>query len=204
MQNLLVSGIDEAGRGPLAGPLSVAGVVLPPEFDKNEINDSKKLTHEKRALIAEKIKNNALTYSILLIDPEEIDHLNILQATLYGMKKVATQIEKNINELNTNAKIHHLVDGNKLFCNKMSCEAIIKGDSRLKCIGAASILAKVERDNLMEKMAEKYPEFDFEKHKGYPTKVHKEKIKEFGPCPIHRKSFSGVKEYLHVNYKGAW
>lgn len=189
-----LAGIDEAGRGPLAGPVSVAGVILPPEFDSTKINDSKKLKHEDRLEISEIIKENALAYECILISPEEIDSLNILKATLQGMDKVARGLKA---QTQSNF-IHFLVDGNKTFCNDLSVEAIIKGDGKVKCIGAASILAKVTRDTYMEEMAEQYPEYLFETHKGYPTKLHKEKIKEHGPCPIHRKTFAGVKEYCNA------
>lgn len=199
---MYLAGIDEAGRGPLAGPLAVAGVILSPTFNSENIDDSKKLSHQNRLVLAKEIKGNSIAWASVMISPEEIDHLNILRATLYGMKQVATTLMEKIKNHSPECKVHYLVDGNKTFCNKLSVEAIIKGDGKIKCIGAASILAKVERDLYMEKMAEQYPEYVFESHKGYPTKLHKEKIKLHGPSPIHRKTFSGVKEYCNADNKG--
>ncbi|HMO19156.1 MAG TPA: ribonuclease HII [Oligoflexia bacterium] len=192
----IVAGIDEAGRGPLAGPLAVAGVVLPLKTKITGLADSKKLTHSKRLLLAEEIKAKAIAYSIELVSVEEIDSLNILEATKLGMRRVANNIIHSSPFLEI-TRHHFLVDGNQKFCNKISNEPIIKGDDKILSISAASILAKTERDILMEKMARKYPAYEFENHKGYPTKLHKERIKEYGPCPIHRKTFRGVKEYAN-------
>jgi ribonuclease HII len=197
MRTMYVAGIDEAGRGPLAGPVSVAGVILSPAYNSEKVRDSKKLTHKDRLELSEEIKANSIAHFSVLVSPEEIDRMNILRATMYGMEQVAAGVVRLLTAA-APGKVHFLVDGNRPFCNKRSVEAIIKGDGKIKCIGAASILAKVERDLYMEKLAEQYPEYLFETHKGYPTKLHKEKIRLHGPSPVHRKTFSGVKEYCHV------
>jgi len=199
-RNLLLAGVDEAGRGPLAGPLAVASVILKPGVVIDGIRDSKKLKHETRLKLSQEIRAKALAYSCILISPDKIDHFNILQATKMGMRQTALQV---IDDLGLSKKnnIHFLVDGNAIFCKELSVEAIIKGDDKLQCIGAASILAKVTRDLYMEKVAEEFPQYEFQKHKGYPTKLHKELIRTHGPCPIHRKTFAGVKEHLDKSTK---
>lgn len=196
---LFIAGIDEAGRGPLAGPLSVAGIILPVTYMTSSITDSKKISAKNRLSLFHELKEIALAYSCLLVEPAEIDQINIFQATKQGMRRVAQDLVEKISTQNQTF-VHFLVDGNTKFCNEISNEAIIKGDGKIKCIGAASILAKVTRDLYMEEMSNKYPDYAFEKHKGYPTKLHKERIKQFGPCPIHRKTFSGVKEYYSEEF----
>lgn len=178
-----IAGMDEAGRGPLAGPVCVACVIMP--LDENDIiegiNDSKKLSEKKREELFVKIKQKALDYSVVFIDNERIDEINILQATKMAMKQAVEQIKLPIDELLVDA-----VSGLDISCNYKS---IIKGDAKSYSIAAASILAKVSRDHLMLECDKKYPQYNFKKHKGYGTKEHIELLKQFGPCPLHRKTF---------------
>ena len=182
---MYILGIDEAGRGPLAGPVTVAGVI----FDKNTIikglGDSKKISEKKRNLLFDEIISKAKAYKIITVSVEKIDELNILQATLFGMNEVAQSLQGNFDKV--------LVDGNQLPKWNFNSEAIVKGDSKILQISAASILAKVYRDRLMLEYDKKYPKYCFSKHKGYPTKLHIEKINEFGVLDIHRKSFKPIK-----------
>lgn len=178
-----IAGIDEAGRGPLAGPVCVACVVMPlGEEDIIEgVNDSKKLSEKKREELFEKIKEKALSYSIEFVDEKTIDKINILQATNLGMKKAVEHISVPIDLLLVDA-----VTGLDVDCK---CLPIVHGDAKSYSIAAASILAKVSRDRLMEKYDEFYPEYHFAKHKGYGTKEHIALLKEFGPSDMHRKTF---------------
>ena len=183
-----IAGADEAGRGPLVGAV-VAGAVILDEHNPIEgLNDSKKLSEKKRQQLAIEIKDKALAWSVVSVDAEEIDRINILQASLLAMKQA-------IESLATAPDIA-LIDGNK--CPELSCrvEAIVKGDSRVAAISAASILAKVERDRQMIELHEQYPQYEFDRHKGYPTKVHMELLNKHGPCPLHRKSFGPVKKLI--------
>ena len=179
---VLIAGIDEAGRGPLAGPVVCACVVMP--LDENSIidgvNDSKKLSPKKREELFEKIKERAIAFSIVEVDEREIDEINILNATKKGMIK-------SIKELGIVPEIV-LIDAVELDID-LEQEAIIKGDTLSYNIACASILAKVYRDRLMVDYSKTYPEYCFDKHKGYGTKLHIEKLKEFGACPIHRSTF---------------
>lgn len=176
----LICGVDEAGRGPLAGPVTVGCCI----FDFNEIiegiNDSKKLTEKKREKLFELIIEKAIGYSIIDVDNETIDEINILNATKTAMKTAIESI--------TPKPTFALIDAVK-YDFGIPYEAIIHGDALSYSIAGASILAKVHRDKLMYEYAEKYPEYGFEKHKGYGTKLHIEMLKKYGPCPIHRKSF---------------
>ena len=178
---LTVCGIDEAGRGPLAGPVYAAAGVLPDGLLIEGLNDSKKLTPKKRDVLFDIIKEEAVEYGIGIATPEEIDSLNILQATFLAMNRA-------VQELATPPDFA-LVDGNRDPELGIPTETVIKGDSLSMSIAAASILAKVSRDRYMLEMAEKYPEYHFEKHKGYGTKLHYETLAEYGPSPIHRKTF---------------
>ena len=183
-----IAGIDEAGRGPLAGPVVSAAVILPLTFQDLEITDSKKLTPKKRDRLFDKIYDRAVAVGIGIVDPVEIDRINILQASLLAM---AMAVE------NLNPQPDHLlIDGTFPIPSGLSQQAIPKGDVLSISIAAASIVAKVSRDRLMQNYHHYYPQFEFPKHKGYPTKAHKAAIKEFGYCPIHRRSFKGVKEYV--------
>lgn len=189
MQVNLICGVDEAGRGPLAGPVYAAAVILGPDFDTEGLRDSKKLSESKRYSLAVHIKKNALAWSVGICSASEIDEINIHQATLLAMKRA-------IEGLNGYRSIKVMVDG--LFCPQVNfpCEAIVKGDDKVAEISAASIIAKTERDLKMIEIDKIYPGYQFKKHKGYPTKLHIEMIKSEGLCEYHRKSFSPIKEML--------
>ena len=177
-----IAGIDEVGRGPLAGPVVCAVVIMPLEEDKiiDGVDDSKKLSEKKRVALSEKIKERAIEYAICEVSPQEIDEINILQATIKCMKHCIDSLKIKPDML--------LVDALKADFGVPSTP-IIKGDALSYSIGAASIIAKVYRDNLMSEYAKSYPEYGFEKHKGYGTKAHIDAIKTFGATPIHRKTF---------------
>ncbi|QDD10934.1 ribonuclease HII [Candidatus Methylopumilus planktonicus] len=185
----LICGVDEAGRGPLAGPVYAAAVILGPDFDTEGLRDSKKLSETKRYSLAAHIKKNALAWSVGICSASEIDEINIHQATLLAMKRA-------IEGLNGYTSIKVMVDG--LFCPQINflCEAIVKGDDKVAEISAASIIAKTERDLKMIEIDKIYPGYQFKKHKGYPTKLHIAMIKSEGLCEYHRKSFSPIKEML--------
>jgi len=178
--NLLVAGVDEVGRGPLAGPVVCCAVIMPMDDLIEGVDDSKKLTEKKREILAEKIKEKAVSYCIKEVSETEIDTLNILGA----VKKCMTDA---VNGLSVKPNVT-LVDGVDTHL-PINAEYIIKGDLNSYTIGCASIVAKVYRDNLMKEYAKEFPEYGFEKHKGYGTKTHIEKIKEIGPCKLHRKTF---------------
>ena len=177
----LVCGIDEAGRGPLAGPVCAAAVVMPYGTIIDGVNDSKKLTEKKRELLFDTIKEKSLSYGIAFSNEKEIDEVNILNATFLAMKRAVKSLKIQPDLI--------LVDGNRLPDFDIPAKAIIKGDSLSHSIACASILAKVTRDRLMKELSKKYPEYGFEKHKGYGTKAHYEAIKANGVCEIHRKTF---------------
>lgn len=184
----MICGTDEAGRGPIAGPVVAAAVILDPNKPIDGINDSKKLSEKKRLALSEEIKQKALYWTIAQCDAEEIDAINILQASLLSMKRAVEALPVSPSKV--------LVDGNKLPQLQVPAEAIVGGDALEACIGAASILAKVERDRQMLEWHALYPEYDFAKHKAYPTKAHLSALTEHGPCPIHRKSFGPVARLL--------
>ena len=177
----IVCGVDEAGRGPLAGPVYAAAVILPKGYIIEGVNDSKKLSEKKREALFEKIKAESLAFSIGIATAEEIDEINILQATFLAMKRAVEGLQI--------CPDYAMIDGNRKPNISVPCETIIKGDGKSASIACASILAKVSRDRYMLEMAEKYPEYQFEKHKGYGTKLHYEMLDKFGPCDIHRKTF---------------
>lgn len=177
----IVCGVDEAGRGPLAGPVCAAAVILPEGLVIDGVNDSKKLSEKKREILYEIIKNKSVSYSINFASVEEIEELNILQATFLAMKRAINGLSK-IPDV-------ALIDGNRAPNLEVKTVTVVKGDSLSHSIACASILAKVTRDTLMKNMASKYPEYFFEKHKGYGTALHVEMIKKYGPSPIHRLSF---------------
>jgi len=179
-----IVGVDEVGRGCLAGPVVAAAVALPEDISHLGITDSKKLTPQKRQELDKIIRKRAIAISIALVPSETIDKINILNASLLAM-------EQAIKKLSITPKAI-LIDGNKTLNLEIAQRALVKGDSLSCSIAAASIVAKVYRDNLMIELAKKYPHYGFEKHKGYATKSHRETIKAFGPCPIHRMSFRGV------------
>lgn len=179
----IICGVDEAGRGPLAGPVAAAAVVMPEGLIIEGVNDSKKISPKKREKLFDIICGQAISYSISLVDNETIDKINILNATYLAMTNAVKGLDVLPDEV--------LVDGNRLPDWEYDSEAIVKGDAVCHSIACASILAKVSRDRLMLKESEKYPNYFFEKHKGYGTKLHIEMIKRHGTCPIHRKSFLG-------------
>jgi len=183
----IIAGVDEAGRGPLAGPVVAAAVILRSNIDG--LTDSKLLTEKKRIKYAQIIKNLAIDYSIGYAYPKEIDEINIHNATLLAMKIAIEQLRIK--------PTHVLIDG--LFIPKgidMTAEAIVKGDQKVQSISAASIIAKTTRDELMIKEDLKYPQYGFAKHKGYPTRIHVEAIQKYGITPIHRKTFQPIKSIL--------
>ena len=177
----LICGVDEAGRGPLAGPVCAAAVILPRGIEIAGLDDSKKLTDKKRKALYDVICENALTYGIAFASVEEIESINILNAAMLAMNRA-------IEKLTPQPQLA-LIDGNCNSAINIPSRCVIKGDAKCADIAAASILAKVTRDRYMLEMAEKYPEYHFEKHKGYGTKLHYEALREHGPSEIHRPSF---------------
>ena len=178
-----ICGIDEAGRGPLAGPVYAAAVILPPDCEIEGLNDSKKLTEKKREALFDVIIEKALAYGIGTASEKEIDEINILNATFLAMKRAVEALEIKPDLA--------LIDGNQKpkIGSDITEVTVVKGDAKSMSIAAASVLAKVSRDRYMLEMAEKYPQYEFEKHKGYGTKLHYEKIAEYGISDIHRRSF---------------
>ncbi len=183
----LICGVDEAGRGPLAGPLVVAACILPPFLRIKGINDSKKLSAKKREELYKIIVKEAIAYEIVFVSEQEVDEWNIYQATKKGMLEA-------IHKLSTRPD-HVLIDAMPLGELDIPHTSIIHGDARCASIAAASILAKVTRDEYMEKMDIKYPNYGFKRHKGYGTKQHLEALEKYGPCPIHRKTYTPVNKY---------
>ena len=177
----LICGVDEAGRGPLAGPVCAAAVILPPNTEIPGLNDSKKLSDKKRRELYPIIKEQAIAYGIAFADHHEIDEINILQATYLAM-------ERAINQLNVKPELA-LIDGNRAKDFGIPVQTVVHGDSLSASIAAASVLAKVTRDNFMLEMAEAYPGYDFEIHKGYGTKAHYAALTKLGPSAIHRMTF---------------
>ena len=177
----VIAGTDEAGRGPLAGPVYAAAVILPMGLVIDGLNDSKKLTEKKREALFDIICQEALSYGIAYATPEEIDELNILNASQLAMRRAVAMLKPTPDLV--------LVDGNVAREFPMGTKTVVKGDSLSMSIAAASILAKVSRDRVMAELAKEYPQYQLEKHKGYPTPLHMNLVRELGPSPIHRKSF---------------
>ena len=177
----LVCGIDEAGRGPLAGPVCAAAVILPEEYDLPGLNDSKKLSPKARDRLYDRILETALTWGLGWADEQEIDEVNILQATFRAMSRALSALDR-IPEC-------AFVDGNQAPPLPVPVRRVVGGDGKYDCIAAASILAKVSRDRLMQEYDSRYPGYGFAKHKGYGTKAHYEALRALGMCPIHRRSF---------------
>ncbi len=187
----LIAGCDEAGRGPIAGPVVAAAVIFPKDYKNEEINDSKQLSEKKRNKLAEIIKKDALSYAITFISPKEIDKINILEASRLAM-------EKSLHALKVKYDLV-ISDAMSLYHEKCRVIPLIKGDAKVLAIAAASILAKTARDNYMYELDKKYPEYDFKKHKGYPTKEHLELLKKYGPIKdVYRESFGPVKNLKYV------
>ena len=185
----IVAGVDEAGRGPLAGPVAVAAVILPQECYLPHLNDSKKLSHAVREELFAQIIEQAISYHVALMDADLIDRMNILQATRTGMYEAIAAL--------TPAPDEVLIDAVELPKLSMPSQSIIKGDAKSASIAAASILAKVTRDHLMESYDIQYPNYGFAKHKGYGTQEHIDTIRKYGICPIHRKSFDPIRSMLN-------
>lgn len=177
----LICGVDEAGRGPLAGPVCAAAVILPPHADIPGLNDSKKLSDKRRRELFPIIKEQAVAYGIGFADHSMIDEINILQATFYAMEQAVSQLSVKPDLA--------LIDGNRERDFGVPVQTVVHGDSLSASIAAASILAKVARDDLMLQMAQEYPQYGFEIHKGYGTKAHYAALEAYGPCPIHRMTF---------------
>ena len=190
-KNKYVIGIDEAGRGPIAGPVVVSGVVFPKNYTHDGIYDSKKVSEKKRNELFEIIKRDALFYCIVIVDAKEIDELNIYGATKKAMMDIVKQAGDRIQGALTDA-MPFTIENKKII-------DLVKGDQKSISIAAASILSKVTRDHIMELYDEMYPGYNFKKHKGYPTKEHCEKVELNGPCPIHRRSFEPVKSLVEPN-----
>ena len=185
------AGVDEAGRGPLAGPVVVAAVILPANYDLDSLDDSKRLSALKRERLVPQIEAQAVAYAVEFVEVDEIDQVNILQATLNGMQRAVENLQP--------APQRAMIDGNR--APRLSCEVVtvIGGDGLVASISAASVLAKVYRDRLMLSMHHLYPEYGFDRHKGYPTAHHLDRLMTLGPCPIHRKSFAPVRKALARN-----
>ena len=181
-----IAGVDEAGRGPIAGPVVAAAVILPLNYNNEFINDSKKLTEKRREILFEEIKTNAIAIGVGIVDHNKIDEINILEATKLAMSLA-------IEDLAVKAE-HILIDAVKLP-NYENSTIIIKGDQKSISIAAASIIAKVTRDSMMKEYDRSYPHYSFKNHKGYLTKKHREAVFENGPCEIHRKTFAPISEY---------
>ena len=177
----LVCGVDEAGRGPLAGPVCAAAVVLPKGLILEGVNDSKKLTEKKRETLFDVITEQALDWSVAFATVEEIEEINILNAAMLAMKRAVEGLKNPVD--------FAIIDGNRKPPLEIDCEAVVKGDAKSMSVAAASILAKVSRDRILRQYAVNYPQYGFEKHKGYGTKVHVEALKKYGPCEVHRPSF---------------
>jgi ribonuclease HII len=184
-----IAGVDEAGRGPLAGPVVAAAVILPPQFDYREITDSKKLSEKKREPLFEYIKETAIDYAIIAVGPRRIEALNIREATKLAMTLAVERVRAD----------KALIDGNMTIPIRCAQETIVSGDLLVPVISAASILAKVYRDRLMKQLALHYPGYGLEQHAGYPTAFHRAAIERFGVSRCHRRTFGGVKEFLHEN-----
>ena len=185
---MIIAGVDEAGRGPLAGPVVSAAVILKPRSSLIGLNDSKKLSANKRKLLSDEIKIHSVSWAIGIATAQEVDDINILRASILSMERAI----KNLSEVPEKV----IVDGQYTPEINVPCEAIVRGDAIEESIMAASILAKVARDKIMLKLDRKYPNYRFGQHKGYPTKLHMEALSEFGPCSEHRKSFKPIKNYL--------
>lgn len=190
----LVAGVDEVGRGPLAGPVVAAAVILDPQRPVHGLADSKKLSETRRSVLAEEIRNNALAWAIGRVDHHEIDRINILQASLLAMKLAVEALNP--------CPEHVLVDGNK--CPELVCtvDAIIGGDNLVPAISAASILAKVVRDREMMEMEVIYPGYGFARHKGYPTRAHITALEKLGICEIHRRSYAPIQRIIGIQGDG--
>ena len=194
-QNLVEAGCDEAGRGCLAGSVYAAAVILPPDYENPDLNDSKKLTDKKRKALRKQIEHDAVAWAVGIVSPEEIDKINILNASILAMHRALDQLQVRPEAV--------IVDGNRFKPYKdLPYTTIVKGDGKYMAIAAASILAKTYRDDYMDKLAEEFPQYDWKSNKGYTTKKHRAAIKEFGVTPYHRMSYNllGAEE-LALDFK---
>jgi len=194
LEGQLTAGVDEAGRGPLAGPVVVAAVILDPAAPIDGLDDSKRLGQAQREALFNMIRERAACWSIVEVHADEIDRVNILQATLLGMARAVAGLEP--------APGLALVDGNRAPALPCAVRTIVQGDRLEKCISAASILAKVHRDALMRDWHQHFPQYGFDRHKGYPTKDHLQALARHGPCPLHRRSFAPVREAMQAGLAG--
>ena len=185
----LIAGVDEVGRGPLAGPVVAAAVIFPSKVNIPGLNDSKKLSANKREELFPKIQEISVAFGLAVVDQKVIDKINILQAARLAMKQAVETLKITPGLL--------LIDGNQKIDSTLNQWPIVKGDSRSLSIAAASVLAKVTRDRIMDDYHKLYPQYEFNRHKGYGTKLHRTLIQEYGPCPIHRSKFKGVSEYIN-------
>ncbi len=184
----VICGVDEAGRGPLAGAVYAAAVILDPTRPIDGLRDSKKLSEARREDLAEQIRSRALAWSVALCTEEEIDRLNILQASMLAMRRAVEGLET--------VPTLALIDGNRCPVMPIRSEAIVKGDDKVAAISAASILAKTARDASLVLLHERYPQYGFDQHKGYPTSLHLDRLRMHGACPAHRRSFGPVRDVL--------
>jgi len=193
LKNTIEAGTDEAGRGCLAGPVAAAAVILPSTFDHPLLNDSKKITEKQRLLLKPFIEQHALAYGVAFVNETKIDEINILQASIFAMHKAIAMLKIKPE--------HIIVDGNKFKPYKnIPHTTIVKGDSKYKSIAAASILAKTYRDAYMEKICGQFPQYKWKQNKGYPTKQHREAIKQYGATKFHRKTFKLLPQQLHLKF----
>ena len=191
-ENTIEAGCDEAGRGCLAGPVFAAAVILPPDFENELLNDSKKLTEKRRYELRPLIEEQALAWAVVAVDNKEIDEVNILNASFFAMNRAVEKLKLKPE--------HLLIDGNRFRTKgKIPYTCMVKGDGRFYSIAAASVLAKTYRDDFMEKIHQEFPQFDWNKNKGYPTKAHRKAIKTQGPTIYHRMSFRLLDEQLTLN-----
>ena len=196
MSEILICGVDEAGRGPLAGAVYAAAVILNPRRPIQGLADSKKLSEKKRDLLAIEIKQHALAWAVASCSVEEIDRINILQASMLAMKRAIETMQTQFHIQLDSAEILVQVDGNKCPKINLPCEAIVKGDSKVQAISAASILAKTSRDAELYALDKEYPLYGFAQHKGYPTALHITLLQQHGVSPVHRRSYAPVRNLL--------
>jgi ribonuclease HII len=184
-----IAGVDEAGRGPLAGPVVAAAVILPEDYDIQYLRDSKTLSEKRREEVFREIQSSAVAVGVGQASTAEIDEINILHASMLAMKRAVNNLSVRPGEV--------LCDGNRCPDLDIQCSAIVKGDAKVPCISAASIIAKVTRDRIMRELHAHHPEYGFDRHKGYPTELHRIALEKFGPIAEHRRSFSPVRQCLN-------
>jgi ribonuclease HII len=194
MNQLWICGVDEAGRGPLVGSVVAAAVVLDPDRQINGLKDSKKLSSLRREALSKEIILNAKAWGIGQASCQEIDQMNILQATMLAMQRAVESLVDRLGQWPSQA----LIDGNRCPKLPIPAQAIVKGDAKEPAISAASILAKVQRDQQMQELHQQYPQYGFNQHMGYPTEAHIEALRKFGPCREHRRTFAPVRDLLSV------